>query len=172
MILAVFFQEVFKPRHVFALSLLVSIVALVAAFMAQFGLDLKPCILCLYARIPFAILKLVCVVALFRPELEVFFFLVLITVVFFASFGLSVFHVGVEQHWWELSSGCPVEPLNAKTTQMALAELLTTPQVPCDQVAWRILGISVVIWNALLAFGMGGYVTLATTLFLRDRKRA
>lgn len=163
------FLVLFQARFVFLISLLVSIAALGAAFVAQFGLGLKPCILCLYSRLPFVYLMVVCLIALFRHERERKVFLILIALGFFVSLGLSLFHAGVEQHWWELSSGCPVQKLDATTSDQALAELLTTPQVSCDEVAWRILGVSVVFWNAALAFGMLGYVVIALMLFSRKK---
>ena len=38
-----------------ALLILVGVGSLGAAYTAQFGFDLEPCVLCLYQRVPFAI---------------------------------------------------------------------------------------------------------------------
>ncbi len=155
---------IFFPRNVFLICLLVSIGALSAALVAQFGFDLKPCILCLYARIPYLCLIVICAVALLRPNKEHSVWMLIIWFGFMAAFAISMFHVGVEQHWWELSGGCPVEKLGDKTPEQALAELLTTPMVACDKVAWKIFDVSVVIWNAALALGMSDVVIMAWAL--------
>ena len=167
-------HPIFQPRNVYLISLLVSIGALGAALVAQFAFDLKPCILCLYARIPYVILIAVCVVALLRNskanETERLIFMVLVWLGFVASFAIAFFHVGVEQHWWQLTGGCPVEKLAAKTPDAMLAELLATPLAPCDKVAWKLFGLSIVIWNALLALVMNDYVLLALVA-MKKRKQ-
>ncbi|MDX1921939.1 MAG: disulfide bond formation protein B [Alphaproteobacteria bacterium] len=165
------FVALFHPRCVFILSLLVAIAALGAALVAQFVFDLKPCILCLYSRIPYALLIPLSLVALLYPEKNHRLFLILIMVLFFASFCIAFFHIGVEQHWWQLSGGCPVEALDTtKTSEQMLAELLATPLAPCDKVAWRLFGISIVIWNAALALAMHDYVLIAFVLHARKAR--
>ena len=168
-------HPIFQPRNVYLISLLVSIGALGAALVAQFAFDLKPCILCLYARIPYAILILVCIAALLRhnkaSQTEQLVFMVLVWLGFVASFAIAFFHVGVEQHWWQLTGGCPVEKLGDKTAEQALAELLSTPLAACDKVAWELFGLSIVIWNALLALVMNDYVLLALVA-MKKKKHA
>lgn len=156
-----------EPRPVFYICLLAATLALGSALVAQFGFGLKPCILCLYARIPYAAAMVLCVVALLRPAGDHKLFLTLIMIAFFAAFAIAFFHVGVEQHWWELSGGCPVEKLNAKTSADALAELLATPLAPCDKVAWKLFDISIVIWNAVFSLAVHDYVMLAFALQFR-----
>ena len=167
-----FTLPIFQPRNVFLISLLVAIGALGAALVAQFGFGLKPCVLCLYARIPYAVLIIISAVALLRPEKEHLVFLVLIWLCFVAAFAVSFFHVGVEQHWWELTGGCPVEKLQAQTPDDMLAELLATPQAKCDQVAWRLFGMSIVIWNTLLALVMNDYLLMALVAMKKKKTHA
>ncbi len=159
----------FKPRNVFIIALLAAIGALGAALVAQFVYGLKPCILCLYARVPYVFIILACIAALASGEKHQKLFLALITAGFFVSFGVAMFHVGVEQHWWELSGGCPVEALDTtKTSEQMLAELLATPLAPCDKVGWSLMGISIVIWNAAFSLMMQDFVLLA---FIFGQKR-
>ncbi|NDE90355.1 MAG: disulfide bond formation protein B [Alphaproteobacteria bacterium] len=152
---------IFAPSTVFLISLIVAISALGAAFVAQFSFGLKPCILCLYARVPYVFLIIVSVLALLNGEKHNRLFLILLTIGFLASLAIAGFHVGVEQHWWELSGGCPVEKLAAKTSEEMLADLLATPLAPCDKVAWKVFDISIVIWNAALSLVMCAYLLLA-----------
>ena len=37
-----------------------------------------------------------------------------------------------------------------------LDQILATPVVLCDQVAWSLLGISMAGWNAILSLGLAG----------------
>src|ERR1043166_3802240 len=155
-----FSNRIFEPRTAFWITLLVALGALAAALVAQFAYHLKPCILCLWQRLPYLLLALDAAGFLllekkFKPHPR--FALLGMALMALAGAGLAFTHVGVEQKWWVIGSGCPVEPLGEKTSAEALAALLATPQAPCDVVAWRILGISITVWNMLLSLGLAAY---------------
>jgi disulfide bond formation protein DsbB len=160
---------IFNPRNVFIISLLAACGALGAALIAQFGYGLKPCILCLYARIPYVFLIIAASAALLMKDKYTKQFLIAIGVGFFAAFCVAFFHIGVEQHWWELAGGCPVEKLDAKSSQEMLAQLLATPLAPCDKVGWRLFGMSIVIWNAVFSLLMHDYVLLAYVFNIKKK---
>ncbi len=161
---------IFKPRNVFIIALLAACGALGAALIAQFVYGLKPCILCLYARVPYAFIILVSIAALVSGEKQQKLFLALIAAGFIAAFGVAMFHVGVEQHWWELSGGCPVEKLDTnKSADQMLAELLATPLAPCDKVGWEFMGMSIVIWNAAFSLLMHDFVLLGFVFSLKKK---
>jgi len=151
-------QPMLRVKPAFLVVFLVAVAALLAALLAQFGFGLKPCILCLYQRVPYAVLLLIAPLGLWLKKPAPL--LLACAVLFLASTGLALFHTGVEQHWWVFGSGCPVESLAGKTDEQALAALLATPLAPCDKVAWRLLGVSITVWNALLSFSMAVYVSL------------
>lgn len=160
--------KLFQPIPATLIALLVSVGALGAALVAQFGFDLKPCILCLWQRAPYALIILealgMLVVLKKMPGANKWapFFLSALAFLFLVSAGIAFFHVGVEQHWWSLEGGCPVGGREEKSADQMLAELLTTPVVPCDQISWRLFGLSITIWNVALSLGMAAYMALAT----------
>jgi disulfide bond formation protein DsbB len=150
----------FQPRPSFLAVLLVSVGALGAALIGQTYFGLKPCELCIYQRVPYALLIVGSLISLIMyPKAEKL-FLILFTVLFFASAAVAVFHVGVEQHWWSLESGCKVGELKGKTEAEILAEILATPQVQCDKAGWVFLGLSITVWNTALSLVMAGYLML------------
>lgn len=154
----------FNPRHAFFVCFLVAFGALGAALVAQFVFDMKPCILCLWQRLPYLLIITFSFFGFVRADFTKA-MLILILLAFLASFGLAFFHVGVEQHWWELSGGCPVESLEGASQEEALAKILATPLAPCDKVAWRLFGFSITVYNAALSLGMSAY--LAALLLLQ-----
>ncbi len=160
-------MPVFQPRAALALALvfLASVAALASALAAQFVFGIPPCVLCIWQRVPYALAGLVALVGLVaaarRPNLAPL-FLGFCLVLFVAEFGLAFFHFGVEQHWWAFAEGCTVAPLTAATPEEVLAQILATPQVPCDVPGWMLLGLSVTFWNALFAAGL----SLLTGFFL------
>jgi disulfide bond formation protein DsbB len=154
----------FQTRTAFFLTLLVAIFALGAALVAQFGFGLKPCIMCLYERVPYVLLILGALAALnLKPRGEMF-FTFLFVLLFIVSAGLSFFHSGIEQHWWTLEQGCKVGELKAKSEAEAIAEILSTPQAECDKIAWKLLGFSITVWNTALSLGMAVYLILVAAL--------
>ncbi len=85
------------------LLLLACVGALGAALTTQYGFGLKPCVLCIYQRIPYVVAAVLAATAL-SPRVSVRGKLALIALcglAFAVDSGIAVFHVGVEHHWWE-----------------------------------------------------------------------
>jgi len=125
--------------------------ALATAYTAQYGFGLEPCVLCLYQRIPYALVAILGFAAMLRPYLAGR-MLALAALVFLAGAGLAVYHFGVEQHWWASAAGCSGGSLKAGVnTADLLQSLEAAPPKPCDQVDWTVLGVSMAGWNALFS---------------------
>ncbi len=149
------------PRNAFLITLLVSIGALGAAFVAQFVFGLKPCVLCLWQRVPYALLiidSLMAFILITRVPQLAKPMLLACAMLFVASAGVAFFHIGVEQHWWTLEGGCPIVQLDSTDSEAALKQLLATPQAACDQVAWKLAGVSITWWNTALSVLMAMYL--------------
>jgi disulfide bond formation protein DsbB len=75
--------------------------------------------------------------------------------------GIAVFHVGVEQHWWQGTAACG-SALAAPTDIAGLiAQIEKAPIVRCDEVAWAMLGISMAGWNAIASVAAAIVIALA-----------
>ena len=120
-----------------------------AALVFQFGFDLAPCVLCHYQRYAHVAAALGALPGLFlAPAL----FMVLSGLGFAASAGLGVFHVGVEQKWWEGTAGCHAPAFDPNLSIEELTQqMLNTDFVACDEVAWSLFGLSMPGWNALIS---------------------
>jgi disulfide bond formation protein DsbB len=125
--------------------------ALAMAYVAQFGFGLEPCILCLYQRIPYALVAILGFAAmrwphLLRPLLG------LAVLVFLSGAGIAFYHVGVEQHWWASATGCSGGSLSTTVTTADLFKSLEqAPPKPCDAVDWTVLGVSMAGWNVVFS---------------------
>lgn len=145
-------------RHAVLLVLLLAVAAPAAALISQYGFGLHPCTLCLWQRWPYAAAGLLALAALVpglapvRPLL-----LAGAALAFASSGGIGVFHVGVEQHWWEGLSSCSAEVGGAQTLEQLRAQILAAPVVRCDEIAWSLFGISMAGWNALYAAGAAAF---------------
>ena len=85
-----------------------ALAALCMAWLAQYGFGLAPCELCYWQRYGYWAAIAVGVVAILQPagtsRRKVA--LWLLTLAFVATAGIAVFHVGVEQKWWEGTTAC------------------------------------------------------------------
>jgi disulfide bond formation protein DsbB len=80
------------------------------------------------------------------------------------SGGIALYHAGVEWHWWKGPSACTGTAFRFTGTLD-----LTAPVVSCDAAAWRLFGLSLAGYNALISLGAAA---LAAILLMRPEKKA
>ncbi|WP_404382618.1 disulfide bond formation protein B [Caenispirillum salinarum] len=142
--------------------------ALGGALFLEHVLDVQPCILCLWQRVPFAVAGVLAAVALL-PGLGPRVRRAIVAVcglVFLVNMGIAGFHVGVEQHWWEGTAQCAAPTGGAPQSLAEMrAALESPPQLArCDEVAWSLFGISLPGYNVVLSLVLG-----AASLFAARR---
>lgn len=140
--------------------------ALAMAYVAQFGFGLEPCILCLYQRIPYAIVAILGFAGMRWPHM-LRPLLALAVLAFFSGAAIAFYHVGVEQHWWASATGCSGGQLSTTVTTADLFKSLEkAPPKPCDAVDWTVLGVSMAGWNVVFS----SFAALASAYALRSLK--
>ncbi len=150
---------------VFALSA----ATLAGAWYFQLVLHLPPCPLCLEERIPYHVViplsLLMAIAALVRAPaklLTVGFVAVLAAALF--NVVLSTYHAGVEWHLWAGPTDCTGTLSDLKTGGALTDQLRSFNVVRCDEAAWRLFGISLAGYNALISLALAllaGYGLLA-----------
>lgn len=135
--------------------------ALGAAFVAQYGFGLEPCILCLYQRVPFYLTVALGLVALLpglggRARAAL---LALAGAALVVNAGIAFYHVGVEKHWWAGTSACgggSAGGLGAMSMEEMMQAMSRPVEARCDEPAWSFLGITMAAMNVpfSLAFGL------------------
>lgn len=140
-----------------------SLAMLLGALGFQYLGELAPCPLCIWQRWPHAVAVVISVVAMtllwrFRRPLSV-----LGALVVSVGAGVAGYHVGVEQKWWSGPSSCSGFDLSGLSTQELLAQIQSAPLVPCDEIAWDFLGISMAGWNGLISLGLVALWVFAAT---------
>lgn len=172
-------QFLSHPPYVIAFSALICAVALVSALVAEAFFGLEPCIMCIYQRIPFALILAEALLYFsirhknWMPQywlnLGV---LVDAVIIYLINVGLAIYHTGIEQKWWaSFEEGCSVPPLG-DDPKTILQNILSAPTGRCDEIAWAdpILHLSMANWNIILCAGMAVICGVAT--YLRYAKRA
>lgn len=69
--------------------------------------------------------------------------------------GIAIFHVGVEQHWWQGITKCAASLSSGSATDI-MEQILAQPLVRCDAIPWSLFGISMAGWNAMVSILIGG----------------
>ena len=129
---------------------LYSFFGLFFAFYFQYIENYPPCKLCLYQRIPYYI----SIIITLLYALNVFDKRILISLLglnFLSSFMISGFHFGVEQKFWEYSSGCTSNIDSFENIDQLRNFLEKTEIVKCDEVILSFFGISMAAGNMLIS---------------------
>lgn len=143
------------PSRLVALFVLaVSVSALALAFVAQYGFGLKPCVLCLTQRVPFAFAGAVAALALLGAVGDRMrrVLMALAGLAFLVNSGIAVYHVGVEQKWWQ-SSCAPTEQGPVSVTDLA-AMMAKPVEARCDEPSWQWNGITMAAMNIAFSGGL------------------
>ncbi len=144
------------PNRIGLLAALASAALLGGAYYFQYVVGLAPCDLCLLQRYPHmvAIAAGLAAAALLGQRNIAFVFALLAIAALFVTAGIGVFHVGVEQHWWQGPQACSGHIPSGLTAAQLKKYLFSAKMVRCDEAAWSMWGISMAGWNAILSAGV------------------
>lgn len=145
-------------RYAAFFLIMVSLGSLVSALIAQYVFELRPCVLCLYQRVPYVVIAVLSGLSLFTPFKITRALIAFCGVTFLTGGAIAFFHVGVEQHWWAFET-CSTT-FNTTDLDALREQLLNAPTVRCDDVAWSLFGISMAGYNFLMSLGLGAITLL------------
>ena len=133
-----------------------SAAVLAAAFGFQYLAGLAPCQLCIWQRWPHAaaiaigLLAAIVTRGLLAQVLPLLGALAALT-----AAGIGVFHVGVEQTWWEGLASCTAGSISGiSTADLLNPDVDVGAVVRCDEIAWQMFGLSMAGWNVVLSVGL------------------
>jgi disulfide bond formation protein DsbB len=132
---------------------------ILGAYYFQYVLHYAPCELCLDERIPYYVaIPLALVVALaallHAPRPLLITGLALLVVIMLIGAGLGVYHSGVEWKFWPGPAHCSGAINNFGNAGGLMEQMNQTRIVPCDAAAWRLFGISLAGYNALISLAL------------------
>lgn len=138
------------PRLPSLLLVLAALAALGTAFASQYWGGLNPCEMCWWQRYAYmaAIVPLLPSALLLLNRSIRRLSLLGGGLVFFIGSGISLFHAGVEQKWWQGFTACTA-PASAGGLEDLRAAILAAPAVRCDEIPWSLFGISIAGFSAI-----------------------
>lgn len=147
-----------EPAHVPWLTAGLALSALCVAWLAQYGFGLAPCHLCLWQRGAYWAAIVLSLAAIFagRSRRRQASLLALVGIAVLTGAGIALFHVGVEQQWWQGSGACVggVAGLSGADLEAAI---MNAPITRCDEVAFEMFGISMAGYNGLFALALAAF---------------
>ena len=146
-------QPLFPASSVPWLAIGGALAALCVAWIAQYGFGLAPCELCYLQRYGYWVAIALGIVAILQPAgaARRRGALWLLTLAFLAVAGIALFHVGVEQKWWEGFASCTGSITSGMTPEELQNAIQKAPIVRCDEPAWTMFGISMAGYNMVYA---------------------
>ena len=136
-----------KKFYIIIFSL--SCFSLIAALYVEYILGFKPCILCVYQRIPYAIAILISLSAFLIGYRNIL--LIILGLTFLAGILLSGYHVSIEKGIIEPLFSCTGENIKALEKEEILKSL-NNIQPDCKDVDFSIFGVSLATLNFIISF--------------------
>jgi disulfide bond formation protein DsbB len=81
----------------------------------------------------------------------------LLTLAFLATAAIAIFHVGVEQKWWQGLATCTGQIAPGMSAEELENAIMNAPIVRCDEPAWTMFGISMAGYNILYALALAAF---------------
>lgn len=131
---------------------------LLGAFAFQHLGGLAPCKLCIWQRYPHAVAIALGAAALFVPLPAL---LALGALAALATAAVGLYHVGVEQGWWEGPTSCTSGSIGGVDKNDLFDQIMAAPLIRCDDIAWQFAGLSMAGWNMIISLVLAGFWLMA-----------
>lgn len=155
------------------LAFLLALAAILGAWGSQLIGGLVPCELCLEQRLAYYWgLPILAVVLLIwnRLPLPVWYLaMAIVTAIFLWGTYMGAYHAGVEWKWWPGPTACT--GVGGDFGFDALQDLNSAHVIPCDQVQFRFLGISLAGYNALVSLAVVVLLLISITAQARFNRQ-
>jgi len=139
-----------KKQLLIKIIFLVSVIALISAFIIEYILGHQPCNLCIFERIPYL---LAIIIIVFNYQFNQFekFFVLLLLIVFLIGAILSLYHLGIEQGFIHESLVCDLKNGSNLLSKEEILKQLQEKNVSCKDVTFKIFGLSLTSYNILIS---------------------
>ena len=141
-------NKLLKLKNLYLLITAISIFTLLSAVYIEYILGVKPCVLCIYQRVPYMIAIFFCFYGYYNLKNKLWIYLLVIT--FLLSAILSGYHVGIENNIFKEFSGCTSNNTDIINKDELLNSLKET-QPNCKDVTFKLLGFSLATINIFLS---------------------
>jgi disulfide bond formation protein DsbB len=141
-------------QNFFKLTFFITSLLLISVYVMQYGFNILPCKLCIFQRFPyFAIIALLGLYFVVGSKYNPKTILILVTLIFIISTGLSLYHSLIEFKIITTDLQC-AQLEDFKTKASIYNDLIGKKAVSCDMATFKIFNFSLSNWNFLVSFIM------------------
>lgn len=152
----------FIGRMPFLVTTLICAIVFCIAMILEHGFGIVGCALCKYERLIILVGGFCAFLSLFLPHRHYRIGFIITSLIFIGGFGLSLYHVLIQQGILPLPSFCrPPSVGSGMSIQDIRQQLLNTQFVPCNKITWSLFGLSLAAYNMMLTIGIAGYLLVA-----------
>ena len=141
-------------KNIFKISFLISSLMLLSAFYLEYFHNAFPCDLCITQRWFHALIISYSLIVIFISKSSFFtnkLILIGLSITWIASSVAGLYHFGIEMNFWKGPDECSSAIHFSKDT---LKYLLNKSTIKCDEVMFKVFGLSLAGWNAIMSFAM------------------
>ena len=138
-----------KKNYIFLIFTFI-LVALVSAYIIEYGFGHKPCKLCVYERIPYFLSIFLLIEILFFKRYKKI-TLLLLSLIFISSSILAFYHFGIEKNFFNESFVCANNNLLETISKEELLKQLSESSISCKDVNFTIMGLSLASINLIFS---------------------
>ena len=135
-------------KKIYLLIFIISIFSILSAVYIEFILEVKPCTLCIYQRIPYLVSVFICFLGYYNSKNSFWLYLLLLT--FLINIVLSGYHVGIENNIFKEFSGCTSNNIDL-INKDELLKSLSHSRPSCKNTNFKILGLSLALINLIIS---------------------
>ena len=127
-----------------------AVFSIVYALYVQYYLNIQPCILCLYQRIPYYIIIISSILYYVKPNLAKQIIIFNISIFTIGLF-LACYHYGIQKGIFNETAYCNLNSIDhsLQSSEQIFKLLQSTEPVSCKEVNYTILGMSIAFWNII-----------------------
>ena len=141
-------NKILNAKNFYTIIALLSILSLSSAIYIEYVLNVNPCRLCLYQRIPYIISIFLCFCGYLNLKKTLWMYF--LTFNFLLSLILSGYHVGIENNIFAEFSGCTANNLNIIDKEELINSL--SENLPnCKDVNFKLIGLSLATINLFIS---------------------
>ena len=133
---------------------ILSLVAIIAALIAELIFNLEPCSMCLKQRHPYYFIIITFIIfALLKWQKKIWFY---VGVQLASIYGLfyAFWHVGIENKILPGPSECSAELKLSNNVSELKEQIMSKPVISCEEVIWSFFGISAATINAFIVLAI------------------
>ena len=156
-------QKLILKKNIYLITFIISLLSIFGAIYIEYVLGVKPCVLCLYQRVPYLISIFICFLGYYNNKNLILLYLLLLT--FFTSIILSGYHLGIENDIFKEFSGCSNENINIIDKE-ELLNSLNFSQLNCKDVSFKLFGLSLAAINLMVSV----FISVLLLILLKNEK--